>query len=70
MASASTLTVPHIQEEKLSIAQPEQLSVAAEPEITPGAWKAIIWLGVGGVLFLAALAAYVFSGLYRYQNCL
>jgi hypothetical protein len=68
MASASTLTVPHEQEEKLSNAQP--LSVAAAPEISPGAWKVIIWLGIGGVLFLAALAAYVFSGLYRYQNCL
>lgn len=73
MASASTLTVPHTQEEqeeRLSIAQPEQFSADAEPEITPGVWKVIIWLGIGGVLFLATLAAYVFSGLYRFQNCL
>ena len=76
MPSAPTLTVPERHEEKqtiaveLPVAQTEEPSAAVAPEISPGAWKVIIWLGVGGVLFLTALAAYVFSGLYRYQNCL
>lgn len=80
MISAPTLTVPDTKPDtkegkqtvaaEFSIAQREQLPVANAPEISPGAWKVIIWLGVGGVLFLAALAAYVFSGLYRFQNCL
>lgn len=79
MTTTPTLTVPHekpdTKEDKqtvateISIAQREQLPAAA-PEISPEAWKVIIWLGIGGVLFLASLAAYVFSGLYRFQNCL
>jgi hypothetical protein len=71
MNSASTVI---LNEKKpaaveLSITQ-EQLPITEAPELSPGAWKAIIFLLVGGVLFLAIVGAYVLSGLYRFQNCL
>ncbi len=55
---------------ELSSTQSEQLPLTEAPEISPGAWKVIICLLVGSVVLLASLAVYVFSGLYRFQNCL
>jgi hypothetical protein len=55
---------------ELSITQSEQLPLTEAPEISRGAWKVVIFLLVGSVLLLASLAGYVFSGLYRFQNCL
>jgi hypothetical protein len=55
---------------ELPLTPSEQLPLTEAPEISRGAWKVIIYLLVGGVLFLASLGAYVFSGLYRFQNCL
>lgn len=52
-----------------SITESEQLPAEA-PEISRSAWKIIIFLLVGGALFLASVGAYVFSGLHRFQNCL
>jgi hypothetical protein len=54
----------------LPITESEQLPLTEAPEISRGAWKVIIFLLVGGVLFLASVGAYVFSGLHRFQNCL
>lgn len=70
MNSAPTLIVDEKKSTaiELSITQSEQLTEA--PEISRGAWKVIIFLLVGGVLFLASVGAYVFSGLYRFQDCL
>ena len=53
---------------ELSKSQNEPLTEA--PEISRDAWKVIILFLVGEVLFLAAVGAYVFSGLFRFQNCL
>jgi hypothetical protein len=55
---------------ELPLTPTEQLPLTEPPEISRGAWKVIIYLLVGSVAFLASLAAYVFSGLYRFQNCL
>lgn len=55
---------------EFTLTQSEAAPLAEAPEITPGAWKAIIFLLIGGVLFLATLGAYVFSALHRFQNCL
>jgi hypothetical protein len=72
MNSAPTLVVDEKESTtiELSITQSEQLPLTDAPEISRDAWKVIISLLVSGVLFLASLAAYVFSGLYRFQNCL
>jgi hypothetical protein len=55
---------------ELSLTQSEQLPLTNAPEISRGAWKVIILLLIGEVLFLASVGAYVFSGLYRFQDCL
>ena len=55
---------------ELSITQSEQLPLTEAPEISRAAWKIIIFLLVGEVLFLASVGAYVFSGLHRFQDCL
>ena len=55
---------------ELSVAESEQAPVSEAPEISRSAWKVIIFLLVGGALFLASVGAYVFSGLHRFQNCL
>jgi len=55
---------------ELPVKQSEQLPLAEAPEISHGAWKMIIFLLVGGALFLASVGAYVFSGLHRFQDCL
>jgi hypothetical protein len=72
MNSAPTLVVDEkrLTPIELSSTQSEQLPITQAPEIGPGAWKVIIYLLVGSVVFLASLAVYVFSGLYRFQNCL
>jgi hypothetical protein len=72
MDSAPTLKVDEkrLTAIELSLTPSEQLPLNSASEISPGAWKVIIYLLVGGVLFLASLAAYVFSGIYRFQNCL
>lgn len=59
----------------ISLMQTEQLpliqsSATEVPEISRGAWKVIILLLIGEVLFLASVGAYVFSGLHRFQDCL
>ena len=54
---------------ELPVRQSEQPSAEA-PEISHGAWKVIIFLLVGGALFLATVGAYVLSGLHRFQDCL
>jgi hypothetical protein len=55
---------------ELPLTPSEQLPITEAPEISRGAWKVVIFLLVGSVLLLASLAGYVFSGLYRFQNCL
>jgi hypothetical protein len=55
---------------ELPVRQSEQLPSAEAPEISHGAWKVIIFLLVGGALFLATVGAYVLSGLHRFQDCL
>ncbi len=55
---------------ELPLTPTEHLTLTEAPEISRGAWKVIIYLLVGSVVLLASLAAYVFSGLYRFQNCL
>jgi hypothetical protein len=72
MNSAPTLIVDEKKSTVigLSITQSEQLPLTEAPEISRGAWKVIIFLLVGGVLFLASVGAYVFSGLHRFQDCL
>jgi len=55
---------------ELSIRQSEELALAEAPEISHGAWKVIIFLLVGGALFLTTVGTYVFSGLHRFQDCL
>lgn len=72
MNSAPTLIVDEKKSTaiELSITQSDQVPLTAAPEISRGAWKVIIFLLGGGVLFLASVGAYVFSGLYRFQNCL
>ncbi len=72
MKSASTLVM---EEEKpllaeISVTEVEQFSAPEAAEISAAAWKTIILLLVGEVLFLAGVGAYVFSGLHRFQNCL
>jgi hypothetical protein len=72
MNSAPTLVVDEKKSSAidLSLTQNEQLPLTDVPEISRDAWKVIIYLLVGSVVFLTSLAAYVFSGLYRFQNCL
>jgi hypothetical protein len=72
MTSAPTLYVGEKKSTaiELSLTQSEQLPLTNAPEISRGAWKVIILLLIGEVLFLAAVGAYVFSGLYRFQDCL
>jgi hypothetical protein len=72
MNSAPTLIVDEKKSAamELPLTPSEQLPITEAPEISRGAWKVIIYLLVGSVVFLASLAAYVFSGLYRFQNCL
>ena len=53
-----------------SVAESEPLFPTESPEISPAAWKIIISMLVGTALFLAAIGAYVFFGLSRFQNCL
>jgi hypothetical protein len=71
MNSAPTLMADQKQATvvELSIRQSEQ-PITEAPEISHGAWKVIIFLLLGGALFLATVGAYVFSGLHRFQNCL
>jgi len=52
-----------------SVMQSEPVPFTDPPEISRDAWKVIIFLLVGGALFLASVGAYVFSGLYRFQDC-
>jgi hypothetical protein len=54
---------------ELPVRQSEQLP-SAEAEISHGAWNVIIFLLVGGALFLVTVGAYVLSGLHRFQDCL
>jgi len=54
----------------VTIAQSDQAPVIEAPEISRGAWKAIIFLMVGAALFLATLGAYVLFALHRFQDCL
>jgi hypothetical protein len=61
MNSAATT----ITEEKKSVGitlptEIEQLPLTEAPEISSNAWKIILSLLVGGVLFLASVGAYVF----------
>ena len=56
--------------DELSITESEQSPLAEAPEISRGAWKIIIFFFIAGALFLATVGAYVFSGLYRFQDCL
>jgi len=72
MNSAPTLVVDEKKSTAIepSVTQSEQLPLTEAPEISRDAWKVIIFLLAGGVVFLASLGAYVFSGLYRFQNCL
>jgi hypothetical protein len=72
MNSAPTLNVDEKESTaiELSLTQSEQSPLTEAPEISRGAWKVIILLLIGEVLFLAAVGAYVFSGLYRFQDCL
>jgi hypothetical protein len=72
MTSAPTLYVGEKKSTaiELSLTQSEQLPLTNAPEISRGAWKVIILLLIGEVLFLASVGAYVFSGLYRFQDCL
>jgi hypothetical protein len=72
MSSAPTLIVDEKESTaiELSITPSDRLPSVEAPEISRGAWKVIIFLLVGGVLFLASVGAYVFSGLYRFQDCL
>jgi hypothetical protein len=72
MNSTPTLVVDEKRPTPIELpsTQSEQVPLTEVPEISPGAWKVIIYLLVGSVLFLASLAVYVFSGLYRFQNCL
>ena len=46
----------------------EPLLSAEAPDISRGARNVIIYLLIGAVILLGTIAAYVFSGLYRYQN--
>ena len=48
----------------------EQASLPERPGISPAAWRVAIYLLVGSAVFLAAVGAYVLSGMYRFQNCL
>ena len=50
-------------------AQSEEMQ-AGVSEISPGAWKVILLLLGGSVVFLAAVGAYVLSGMSRFQDCL
>jgi|GEM_PF-6988122 len=72
MNSAPTLNVDDKKSTaiELSLTQSEQMPLTEAPEISRGARKVIILLLVGEVLFLATVGAYVFSGLYRFQDCL
>jgi hypothetical protein len=72
MNSAPTLNVDEKKSTAIefSLTQSEQLPLTEAPEISRGAWNVIILLLIGEVLFLAAVGAYVFSGLYRFQDCL
>jgi hypothetical protein len=53
-----------------SLTQSEPVHLTDTAEISSQAWKVIIFLLVGAALFLASVGAYVFSGLYRFQDCL
>ena len=71
MNSAPTLVMDQKKSTAIELSLiSEQLPLTEAPEISRGAWKVIIYLLVGGVVFLASLAAYVFSALYRFQDCL
>lgn len=48
----------------------EETPETEAPEISRAAWKAITFLLVGAVVFLAVLGGYVIAGMYRFQNCL
>lgn len=74
MNSAPTLVMDVVEEKsaarELSITQSGPLPTIEAPEISRGAWKAIIFLMIGEVLFLASVGAYVLSALHRFQDCL
>lgn len=55
---------------EVTIAQSDQAPVIEAPEISRGAWKAIIFLMVGAALFLATVGAYVLFALHGFQDCL
>lgn len=72
MNSAPTMVLDEreVTATERSVFQSEPAPLTDTPEISRHAWKVIIFLLVGGALFLASVGAYVFSGLCRFQDCL
>ena len=71
MKGASAVIVDDKKPAAIVLSIPQQeVTLSETPDISRGAWKVIIFLLVGGVLFLASIGAYVLSGLHRFQDCL
>jgi hypothetical protein len=70
MTTAPAFIVDEVKSKAAELSITENEPLLGAPEISRDAWKVIILFLVGEVLFLAAVGAYVFSGLFRFQNCL
>ena len=55
---------------ELPITESGQLQLTEAPEISRDAWKIIIFLLLVEAVFLSSVAAYILSGLHRFQDCL
>jgi hypothetical protein len=65
--SISTLVV---NENELSTRESDRLTVNGAQEMNRSARTMVVATLLLGILFLVSLGAFVFSGIYRFQDCL